>query len=544
MASARNGGLEQLLERGPTAPSGVSKREKGAERVSRDLDAIVLKALSRNAAARYESAKELREDLDRYLAQRPVAARPRAVLPRVGKFVVRRRWQCVAAVVVAISAAGFVVLQRYQVRRTSQRNLETVKSVRALFTSFNDRVAQLPESTETRRAIIMELVSRLEGLDELAGSDPDLLYEVALCYYDVGRVWSSAAVETLFDTSRAYDSFERARLFAQRAAQISGKERDRLLIAKVLIGRTLAALTDYNFEDVIRFSQEAESFIRLNQQSLLRIEKREITDGRLSQLMVYRSMALVAQDRPNEALEARDGANRLLGGEWRLSVADRYTAVLLNGTAASHLCYSGMTVDGMEQARRAASISAEFMRSQKRASIEDASDWTSIVMVQCEIQSNRGREALALLRPLIEVALRAHQRDPGQKHALLALVDRYELAGEAFLVLGQASRAEDIERKGMSLLLSLDESVRDSRAELMRAQVEFGLGRATRVQATESNMQGAAARALLKSSCEHYARAERQFTGFLNQHGGIPIASRRMMERTAEELRTFCSIAN
>jgi hypothetical protein len=86
------------------------------------------------------------------------------------------------------------------------------------------------------------------------------------------------------------------------------------------------------------------------------------------------------------------------------------------------------------------------MRSQKRASIEDASDWTSIVMVQCEIQSNRGREALALLRPLIEVALRAHQRDPGQKHALLALVDRYELAGEAFLVLGQASRAEDIER--------------------------------------------------------------------------------------------------
>ena len=73
--------------------------------LARDLDAIVLMALQKDAAHRYLSAADLAEDLARCLAGLPVVAQPDRALYRAGKFVRRHRIAVggVAATIVALS---------------------------------------------------------------------------------------------------------------------------------------------------------------------------------------------------------------------------------------------------------------------------------------------------------------------------------------------------------------------------------------------------------------------------------------------------------
>ena len=74
-----------------------------------DLDTIVMTALAKEPARRYASAAALADDLRRYLAGRPIAARKPTLAYRAGKFLRRHPAGVGAAVLVAALAAAFVV---------------------------------------------------------------------------------------------------------------------------------------------------------------------------------------------------------------------------------------------------------------------------------------------------------------------------------------------------------------------------------------------------------------------------------------------------
>ena len=61
--------MQQITETGPPRPRTVDAR------IPHDLETIVLKAIEREPAHRYQSADELAGDLDRYLADKPILAR-------------------------------------------------------------------------------------------------------------------------------------------------------------------------------------------------------------------------------------------------------------------------------------------------------------------------------------------------------------------------------------------------------------------------------------------------------------------------------------
>jgi serine/threonine-protein kinase len=69
--------IEQVRDQAPEPPSGVNRR------VDRDLETICLKALDKDPQRRYESARELAEDLERWLRGEPIFARPSSLLHRV-----------------------------------------------------------------------------------------------------------------------------------------------------------------------------------------------------------------------------------------------------------------------------------------------------------------------------------------------------------------------------------------------------------------------------------------------------------------------------
>src|SRR5205085_2457475 len=71
-----------------------------------------LKAIDKDPARRYATALELAEDLERYLRDEPILARPTGAITRVFRFVRRRRVPIAASVLLV--AAGVVILALLQ----------------------------------------------------------------------------------------------------------------------------------------------------------------------------------------------------------------------------------------------------------------------------------------------------------------------------------------------------------------------------------------------------------------------------------------------
>ncbi len=84
------------FERPSTALDGYPERQDRRSRMlikslHGDLDNIILKGLRTEVNRRYESVRELADDIDRYLRHEPVLARPDTLRYRASKFVQRRR---------------------------------------------------------------------------------------------------------------------------------------------------------------------------------------------------------------------------------------------------------------------------------------------------------------------------------------------------------------------------------------------------------------------------------------------------------------------
>jgi serine/threonine protein kinase len=94
-------------------PQGSMSRAANQDRLARklrgDLDALVLKALAKEPAERYDSAASMAEDLQRYLRREPVKARLTPVTHRVGKFLRRNAamaWLVALSMVAVVAAVG------------------------------------------------------------------------------------------------------------------------------------------------------------------------------------------------------------------------------------------------------------------------------------------------------------------------------------------------------------------------------------------------------------------------------------------------------
>jgi serine/threonine protein kinase len=127
--------LRQLHEEDPPSPStrisGDSTSTTTAQRrnvdprqleslLRGDLDWITLKALEKDRARRYGTPSELAADINRYLRNEPVVARPASTAYRTKKYVQRHKVGVVAATAMALLLIAFGVMQTMQLRRTTR----------------------------------------------------------------------------------------------------------------------------------------------------------------------------------------------------------------------------------------------------------------------------------------------------------------------------------------------------------------------------------------------------------------------------------------
>jgi serine/threonine protein kinase/predicted Zn-dependent protease len=139
-ASQTSANPELAANRG-TVPAKLSQVLKG------DLDAVLQKTLKKNPAERYDSAKSLADDLDRYLHGKPVLARAESRWYRAVNVFRRHRVASAAiTVLVAVLMVGVVLLQetKQSTGSTQTKTLPPSAPVVAAQTVSDKSIAVLP----------------------------------------------------------------------------------------------------------------------------------------------------------------------------------------------------------------------------------------------------------------------------------------------------------------------------------------------------------------------------------------------------------------
>jgi eukaryotic-like serine/threonine-protein kinase len=138
-----------------------------------ELDWVVMKCLEKQRDRRYESANGLGRDIQRYLADEPVEARPPSTTYRLGKFLRRNKGPALAVAVVLLALMGGMAGTSWGLLRAEKRRVEAEQARQAEAERVQERDAALAE--KARR--IEERDVAVQVADQYA---KDLQYQVGV----------------------------------------------------------------------------------------------------------------------------------------------------------------------------------------------------------------------------------------------------------------------------------------------------------------------------------------------------------------------------
>jgi len=213
--------LKIVTEVDPARPSVAAARAEAlpydSHRLRGDLDAIVLKAMSKEPTERYGSAQQLAADLTRHANSEPVEARPPSVGYVLARLARRHRAAFAAAAVSLVALVAALSVSLWQTRRAvaerrraDQRFGEIRQLANALIFKIHDGIAPLPGSTPVRRMIVAEALTYLERLSRDPAGDDALRLDLARGYHRVGDVQGKPSAPNLGDREGALASYRNA----------------------------------------------------------------------------------------------------------------------------------------------------------------------------------------------------------------------------------------------------------------------------------------------------------------------------------------------
>jgi len=138
-------------QRARVARARAAEPERIARLLKGELDWIILKAMAKQRARRYDTAAALAEDIRRYLADEPVLAGPPTARYRVAKFARRHRAPIAVGVAMAVLLVGALAGTTWGLV-TAQRERD-----RALAAEAEERAQRL--ALEQQRAVTEELMA-------------------------------------------------------------------------------------------------------------------------------------------------------------------------------------------------------------------------------------------------------------------------------------------------------------------------------------------------------------------------------------------------
>jgi serine/threonine protein kinase len=291
--------LAEIAARRAATPVSLRKQ------VSGELNLITLKAVEKDRARRYDSARALSDDIGRFLESHPVKACPPTLSYRLRKYAAKHRGAVAAGVALLVAICGGAAATLWQARTAIRERAAAVAQGALAIQQRSEAVQQRTRAeSEAARATAREQDIRklansmlfqlddqlkdtgsiaarttllnlgLEYLQKADASDPNL----GAAYFRVAELQ-----ESLRDTDRAEASYRRsAELLRQRVARDPRETEARRLLACATLG--LANLND-SYEGRGSQLKDAETQLR----SLL------AGDPRNSRAMLDLSRVLVAE---------------------------------------------------------------------------------------------------------------------------------------------------------------------------------------------------------------------------------------------------------
>lgn len=202
--------IKQVLSTDPVSPRMLNSS------VPADLETICLKCLQKDQVRRYDSAQELADELQRFLAGEPILARPVGIVERSIRWCYRNPWPTAALGVLLLGVVGttfgFVEARFAQAaaeiaeaeakdaeakaiaaRKQAEdgRNL-LLAAINKLFTDWGDVTLLNEPGFEEVRARLLTTASNLYAqMGDQLGEDPKVQHELGVSYFRLGRLMFS-----------------------------------------------------------------------------------------------------------------------------------------------------------------------------------------------------------------------------------------------------------------------------------------------------------------------------------------------------------------
>jgi tetratricopeptide (TPR) repeat protein len=216
--------MREICDTEPLRPSAAVAMSGGGrmERLGRDLDSIILKALRKEPERRYASVEQFSEDIRRHLDGLPVLARGDRLSYRAGKFLRRHRVEVAAAGLLLATLVGATVVSVREARIAEQQRERAERhfaSVRGLANAFmfrvHDAIEKLPGSIEAREMLVATALEYLGALAAEAGTDMALRLELAQAYQKIGDIQGAPNQASMGQVDAAIASYSRSILLLE-----------------------------------------------------------------------------------------------------------------------------------------------------------------------------------------------------------------------------------------------------------------------------------------------------------------------------------------
>lgn len=191
-----------IREGQPTRLSLINKTLRG------DVETIALKALEKDRTRRYQSASDFGMDIQRYLSNEPIAARPPSMVYRLGKFVRRRRVPLAMAAVVALALG--VGVDR-QIRANQSESL-----LRTRETAYGVFMAAQPDEVLRNPVKVIWDCTRAIEMDSNLSLAYALRAKAYLLSGNDAKAWEDARKAVEIDPQNAYAQRALAHLYTMK----------------------------------------------------------------------------------------------------------------------------------------------------------------------------------------------------------------------------------------------------------------------------------------------------------------------------------------
>lgn len=310
-----------------TAVGEDGMRREWQRQLCGDIDAILLKALAKTPADRYNSVEQFAEDIRRHLTRRPVRARKPTYRYVASRFLARNRIAALATASVIIALIVGVVGTVTQARKASQQRDAAIAS-QSEAEEAGRRLAEEADRARRLLTLMREMLSSADPQnDELGRNVCERLerfarrIEVDLAEQPV--MWA-AILDTIGNIFAGLGHYREAGEYLQTALALRRQLKD---VAPIEVAESLVSLASCmrntnQYEDAERLYREA-----------LEIRRSEHGDDHLDVAATMMYLAMVLERRANyidaESLYRRalDLARGLVGDDHRI------TARCLNGLA-------------------------------------------------------------------------------------------------------------------------------------------------------------------------------------------------------------------